>query len=291
MNEEDVSSPESIESQGRRPAEPTVGESPQSQEHEDGGEAPRVQAEGPTQESKPRTRRQRKSKDGLLTIGQVVEQLQPEFPDLSISKVRYLEDRGLVTPQRTPGGYRKYTVTEVRRLRTILSLQRDDFLPLEVIRERLSRGTASPVSTAVGQSATLEVPGSLHREEQTYVATEALELAGIGDELLHQLAEYHLVDRGPAGSMEPPPLTETDVEIARICGLLARLGVEPRNLRLLRSSVERETAMMEQLAAPALRSSNADRREEGEQLVRNLGLLLGRLIDLLLYKELRRLVN
>jgi DNA-binding transcriptional MerR regulator len=72
-----------------------------------------------------------------LTIGQVVDQLKPDFPDLSITKVRYLEDRGLVTPSRTPGRYRKYTGADIRRLRTILTLQRDQYLPLEIIRESL----------------------------------------------------------------------------------------------------------------------------------------------------------
>lgn len=250
----------------------------------------RPEPEAPVAAPQP-SKRLRRSRDGLFTIGQVVEQLGPEFPDLTISKIRYLEDRGLVIPQRTAGGYRKFSAAEVHRLRTVLTLQRDEFLPLEVIRERLARGTASAVASPLAPTAALEAPGSLRRSEKLYPVPEALELAGIDEELFRQLGEYHLIERPPAGVIEPPPLSETDVEISRVCGLLARHGVEPRNLRLLRSSIERESALMEQLVAPALRSSHPERRAEGEQVLRNVGSLLSRLLDLLLYKELRRLVE
>jgi DNA-binding transcriptional MerR regulator len=228
-------------------------------------------------------------KERLQTIGQVVRLLQHEFPDLSISKVRYLEDRGLLMPQRTPGGYRKFSRSEVRRLRTILTLQRDEFLPLEVIRDRLQRGTDSVVGRALAPMAPVEASQALRREQKRYTWDEAVETAGVSEEFLRQLGEFSLVEKG-AGSAVGPVLTDTDIEVARICDLLARHGVEPRNLRLLRSSAEREASMLEQIVSPSLRSQHLDRREMGEKTLQDLGTLLSRLLDLLLYKELRRLV-
>jgi DNA-binding transcriptional MerR regulator len=224
-----------------------------------------------------------------IGIGQVVRLLSPEFTDLSISKVRYLEDRGLVRPRRTSGGYRKYSPADVRRLRTILSLQRDEFLPLDVIRERIDRGTAGSAGRVLASTTPLEAPQALHRQEQQLSWQEVLETSEVGEDLLRQLVEFRIVERAP-GSAEAV-FSETEVEIARVCGLLARFGLEPRNLRLLRSSVERDVAMVEQIVAPSLRSPHAERREQGERTVLDLGLLISRLKDLLLLKDMRELVQ
>jgi DNA-binding transcriptional MerR regulator len=225
----------------------------------------------------------------LLTIGQVVETLKEEFPDLSISKVRYLEDRGLIKPDRSAGGYRKFGPAGIRRLRTILTLQRDEFLPLDVIKERLDRGTASAMGRVLAPASPFDVPRGLRKGENTYSWREALELSNVSEEFLYSLNEFHLFDRrGPTGE---PILTDTDLEVVGICDKLAAHGVEPRNLRLLRSSAEREAAMLGQIATPALRSAHPERREQGERLLADLGSLMTRLQDLLLYKELGRLVE
>jgi DNA-binding transcriptional MerR regulator len=225
----------------------------------------------------------------MLTIGQLVDQLESEFPDLSITKVRYLEDRGLVSPVRTPGGYRKYSNADMRRLRTVLALQRDEYLPLDVIRERLDRGTATVIGRPLKSAAAAGGSGpSLTREEAMYTWEEACEAAGIDEQFLRMLAEYRLVHRPTQQS--GPVLTESDLEITRICHLLARYGLEPRNLRLLSSSVEREAALLEQVAAPGLRSTHPDRREYGERTLEDLGALLSQLLHLLLFKELRDLL-
>jgi DNA-binding transcriptional MerR regulator len=219
----------------------------------------------------------------LLTIGQVVAQLQPDFPDLSITKLRYLEDRGLLSPVRTKGRYRKYGSADVRRLRTILTLQRDEYLPLEVIRQRVDRSTTA----APGQSlVSTVIPGrsgfALRREDAVYTLDELCEAAGVNEAFLRMLLEYRLID----GSPRPGAVfTESDLETARICQLLARYGVEPRNLRLLSSSTERE-----QVATPSLRSTHPDKREYGEKMLADLGALFSQLVHLLLYKELRRLL-
>ncbi len=227
------------------------------------------------------------SNDGaMLTIGQVVDQLKSEFPELSITKVRYLEDRGLLNPSRTPGRYRKYSAADIRRLRTILTLQRDQYLPLEVIRERVETPSAV-LGQQLSGSARLGTAASLKREDPVYTQEELCENAGIDAAFLRLLVEYRLIDRN---GQQAPAFTDGDVETARICQLLVRFGLEPRNLRLLGSSIEREAALVEQIATPSLRSSHADKREYGEKIVEDLGALLSQLMQLLLYKELRRLL-
>lgn len=224
----------------------------------------------------------------LLTIGQVVAQLSQDFPDLSITKIRYLEDRGLLSPARTPGRYRKYGLADVRRLRTILTLQRDEYLPLDVIRQRVDRPVLPSSGSSLDTGASpIRTSPVLKKEEPRYTWEEGAEAAGVGEEFFRMLAEFRLVDRvGQSG----PVLTESDLEIARICHLLARFGVEPRNLRLLASTVEREAALIEQVTTPSLKSTHLDKREYGEKMLEDLGALLSRLLHLLLYKDLRRLL-
>jgi DNA-binding transcriptional MerR regulator len=223
----------------------------------------------------------------LLTIGQVVDQLKPDFPDLSITKVRYLEDRGLIAPSRTPGRYRKYGSADIRRLRTILSLQRDQYLPLDVIRERVDGPPPGMLTQSLSASSRLGGAAPLRREDALYTQEEICENAGVDAAFFRLLLEYRLIDRpGQQGTV----FTDSDLEIARICQLLVRFGVEPRNLRLLSSSVEREAALVEQLTAPSLKSAHADKHEYGVKMVEDLGSLLSQLMHLLLFKELRQLL-
>ena len=227
------------------------------------------------------------SNDGaLLTIGQVVDQLKADFPDLSITKVRYLEDRGLLAPSRTAGRYRKYSGADVRRLRTILTLQRDQYLPLEVIRERVETPSAV-LGQQLPASARLGTAPGLKREDAVYTQEEFCENAGIDANFLRVLIEYRLIDRR---GQQVAAFTDSDLETARICQLMVRFGVEPRNLRLIGSSVEREAALVEQIATPSLKSAHPDKREYGEKILEDLAALLSQLMQLLLYKELRKLL-
>jgi len=224
----------------------------------------------------------------LLNIGQVVALLQPEFPDLSITKVRYLEDRGLLSPVRTKGRYRKYCLSDVRRLRMILGLQRDEYLPLDIIRRRVEFNAAvtagQPLATGVvgGRAGSV-----LRREDPAYTLQEVCEAAGADVQFVQLLLEYRLIDRSSATGKA---FTESDLETARICQLLTRFGVEPRHLRIFSSSTEREAAILEQIVTPALMSSHPDKREYGEKMLGDLGGLFSQLLHLLLYKELRRLL-
>lgn len=222
----------------------------------------------PTQsaDDRPATRAER-----LLTIGQVVTLLQPDFPDLSITKLRYLEDRGLLSPARTKGRYRKYGSSDLRRLRMILTLQRDEYLPLDVIRQRVERSaTPAPGQTFASAVIAGRSGGALKREEATYTADDAREATGVTPDFLRTLVEYRLIDQAAAAG---PAFTESDLETVRICHLLTRFGVEPRHLRLFGSSTEREAAILEQIVTPSLRSTHADKREYGEKMLADLGAL------------------
>jgi DNA-binding transcriptional MerR regulator len=223
-----------------------------------------------------------------LTIGQVVARLESEFPDLSITKIRYLEDRKLLSPSRSKGRYRKYSMADIRRLRTILTLQRDEYLPLEVIRERLDRAEASGAGQSLASVVSpLRPNAALRKEESAYSWAELCQQAGVNDDFVRVLIEFRLIE---PSAQSGPVFTEGDVEIARICQVLARFGVEPRNLRLLGSSVEREAAILQQVVAPSLRSTHSDKREYGEQVLSDLGSLCSRLMHHLLYKELRKVL-
>jgi DNA-binding transcriptional MerR regulator len=227
-----------------------------------------------------------------LTIGAVCKQLEREFPDISISKIRYLEDQKLLSPRRTPGGYRLYSPGDVERLRTILRLQRDEFLPLRVIRQELAAGRADP-EVAKGKApdpralrrATVmdRGPGSLYRIE------EILEETGADRALVRELEDYGVI-RGEKQDGETL-YDDTEREIVRAVTELKRFGVGGRNLRVFRTSADREAALLEQILAPALRSRNPERRKEAVEALENLAAIASHLKHLLLIRDLRKLAR
>ncbi len=225
------------------------------------------------------------------TIGAVCEMLTKEFPDLTISKIRYLEDRGLLTPRRTPGGYRVYGRTEVDRLRTILRLQRDEFLPLKVIRQELASGRTTEVPESVGaakpakrRSATTVARNSSWTSVEDVVLETGVEAA-----LVKELQDYGVI-KGEARQGEDG-FDDTEVEIIRAVGELARYGVAGRNLRVFRSSADREAALLQQILAPSLRSNNPERRAEAVETLENLASVTSYLGHLMLVRDLRRLTG
>ncbi|MCU0308499.1 MAG: MerR family transcriptional regulator [Thermoleophilia bacterium] len=220
-----------------------------------------------------------------LTIGAVCRLLKVDFPSISISKLRYLEDQRLVMPRRTEGGYRLYSPMDVERLRTILRLQRDEFLPLRVIRQELESSTSGAFSVANQarqlKRANITEPAPTRR----YGVEEVLQTTGAARELVHQLEQYGLVS-GRAGSYD-----ETDREVVQTAVELAAYGVEPRHLRLFRVAAEREAALLEQVLAAGLRSKNPDRRHEALESLEGLAALASHLRHLMLVSELRRIIN
>lgn len=219
-----------------------------------------------------------------LTIGAVCDQLKPDFPDLSISKLRYLEDRELVTPRRTSGGYRLYGPRDVERLRTILRLQRDEFLPLKVIREELD-------STRTGTVGVAKQARRIKRENlgaggtgRRYGIEEVLSASGADRELVRALEQYGLVS-GTDG------FDDNDREVIKAAVELRAYGLEPRHLRTLKVAAEREAGLLEQVLATGLRSPNPDRRRESMEALESLAALASHVRHLMLVQELRRVVT
>ncbi len=185
----------------------------------------------------------------LHTIGAVCERLRDEFPDISISKIRYLEDQGLLQPSRTRGGYRLFSETDVERLIMILRLQRDEFLPLRVIKEELRAPTAD--------RAKRRAAGLLGQEDEIDMA-ELCERAGISAEFARQLEDFSLL--APRVEAGDRLYRESEADIALACARIARHGIDARHLRAFRTAAGRQSALLEQIVAPALRSRNSERR-------------------------------
>ena len=194
-------------------------------------------------------------------IGEVLAQLRGEFPDVSVSKIRFLEAEGLIQPARSPSGYRRFGPGDVERLRFILTAQRDHYLPLRVIKDRLDaaaertgpRGLAAEAARPPG-------PTLLSRRE-------LLDAVGIDEPYLTELEDYGLVRR--SGRQYGPDA----VNAARVIVALGRYGVQARHLRVVRASAERETSLIEQVVAPMLQQRSAGSRDRAGQMAREIAAL------------------
>jgi DNA-binding transcriptional MerR regulator len=231
-----------------------------------------------------------------LTIGAVCKALSQEFPDISISKIRYLEDQKLLTPRRTPGGYRLYSGNDVSRLRTILRLQRDEFLPLRVIRQELATGRteteiASPQagSDARPGAALRRLTFSLRANSALYSLEDVVEETGAERRLVSELEDFGIIAGEVRGNVRY--YDETEREIIRAVTELSRYGVAGRNLRVFKTSAERESGLLQQILAPSLRSRNPERRKEAVEALENLAAVASHLKHLLLVRDLRRIAK
>lgn len=215
----------------------------------------------------------------LHTIGAVCERLRDEFPDISISKIRYLEDQGLLRPSRTRGGYRLFSEADVERLVTILRLQRDEFLPLRVIREELRAPTADRAKRARG----------LRAPEDEIDMSELCGRAGISVDFARQLEDFSLLAPRIEGGERL--YRESEAEIALACARIARHGIDARHLRAFRTAAGRQSALLEQIVAPALRSRNLERRAAALEDLEALAGVAHELAQLLLTRDLRDVVD
>jgi DNA-binding transcriptional MerR regulator len=241
------------------------------------------QARPPDSASRPRK---------ALTIGAVCKILQGEFDDVSISKIRYLEDQKLLTPRRTSGGYRLYSQSDVERLRTILRLQRDEFLPLRVIRQELAAGAEVDFGGAADRrpNAGAVRRAILVNTSSAYLnLDEVIEETGAREDLISELENFGIVQ--PEKRDGKTVYDETDREIVRAANELSRVGVAARNLRVFRSSADREANLLEALLGPALRSRNPERRKEALESLESLAATVSHLKHLLLVRDLRRLAG
>jgi DNA-binding transcriptional MerR regulator len=216
----------------------------------------------------------------LFTIGNVCRRLKPEFPDISISKIRYLEDQGLLSLKRTQGGYRLFSEEDVERLETILRLQRDEFLPLRVIREELAAGAGRERRRR---------RANVGEQEEAVDLEELCARSGIDPARARELEEFGLLE--PRVERGQRLYSETDVDIATACDTLARYGIAARHLRAFRTAADRESGLLEALIAPALRSRNADRRRAGMEDLQRLSETAQELSQLLFARNVRRLAE
>ncbi|MFE9016968.1 MerR family transcriptional regulator [Streptomyces sp. NPDC007808] len=205
----------------------------------------------------------------LMSIGTVLNVLREEFPDITISKIRFLESEGLVEPQRTPSGYRKFSAQDIERLGYVLRMQRDHYLPLKVIREHLGameRGEAAPLPALCRQrdgEAVLEPvegPGAARVGR-----AELLAAAEIGERQLEEWEAYGLIAPLPDGRYEAEAVT-----VASLVAELGRFGIEPRHLRAMKAAADREAGLVDQVLAPLRRHRNPQTRAHAEARAKEL---------------------
>ncbi len=235
---------------------------------------------------------------GTLSIGEVLSQLRADFPDVTISKIRFLEDQGLVQPDRTPSGYRKFSGSDVARLKYVLSQQRDHYLPLRVIKDQLEaidRGhghgpVASSVPRAAHPAITDNAPTSEHFRSSAAAMRlsreELLNTAGLRPAQLSELEQYGLISQRAGGFYDDDALA-----IAQVVGEMARFGIEGRHLRGFKSAADREVGLFGQVAGPMAKQRSGDGRARAEETVRELAALSVRLHAALVQIGLREIVG
>jgi DNA-binding transcriptional MerR regulator len=236
-----------------------------------------------------------------LTIGDVLAHLKVEFPDLTISKIRFLEDQGLVQPERTPSGYRKFSGGDVSRLRYVLAQQRDHYLPLRVIKDQLDaidRGLVPPGTSTdsprTSHIAVASIEDNAPTAEHFRPAPAALRLsrdellnaAGLRSEQLSELEQFGLVAKKPGGHYDDDALA-----VAKIVADLAHFGLEGRHLRAFRTAAEREVGLFSQVVGPMSRQRGSEAKARAEETVRELAALSVRLHAALVQIGLREVVG
>lgn len=232
-----------------------------------------------------------------LSIGAVLAQLRGDFPDVTISKIRFLESEGLVQPGRTPSGYRQFAAADVERLKFVLSAQRDHYLPLKVIKEQLDAAdsgaeTAASLPKAPRRLVPIDAPAenvglpeAMDFEpgrEQRLTQEDLLAQAGIDAATLAELRQYGLVRPGPAGFFDPDA-----VSIARCVKAMTEFGIEPRHLRAFRAAADREVGLLEQIVTPVYRHRDPEAASRADEVVRELAALSVTLHTLLVKAGIR----
>ncbi|MGH3098871.1 MAG: transcriptional regulator FtsR [Streptosporangiales bacterium] len=225
-----------------------------------------------------------------MTIGELLAKLRPQFPDITISKIRFLESEGLVEPDRTPAGYRKFTHADLERLEYVLTAQRDHYLPLRVIRDQLEALDAGrPLTGGFGgpeppATAGLGTPTEARASEPTRLSREELlDASGLGPEALDVLERYGLV----APRTGTVTYDEDALLVARIVAELAPFGIEPRHLRGFRAAADREVGLVEQVITPYARQRGGAGGAQAEETGRELAALFVRLHAALVKSRLR----
>jgi DNA-binding transcriptional MerR regulator len=231
-----------------------------------------------------------------MSIGEVLSLLRADFPEISISKIRFLEAEGLVEPERTPSGYRKFSHRDVERLRYVLTSQREHYLPLKVIKEHLDaidrgleppevsgRGPQVPRMVLAGDGSPAAESFASDASELRLSKAELLEGAEIDEELLAQLDTFGLVRPRPGSHHYDGDA----LVIAKTAGELAAFGIEPRHLRAFKTAADREVGLVEQVVAPMRRARDAGARARAEDTIAQMAALSVRLHATLVKSGLR----
>ncbi|GCB51222.1 MerR family transcriptional regulator [Streptomyces sp. NL15-2K] len=206
---------------------------------------------------------------GLMSIGTVLNVLREEFPEVTISKIRFLESEGLIEPQRTPSGYRKFSAEDVERLGHVLRMQRDHYLPLKVIREYLDameRGEAVQLPALGRQRDGEAVPEAVEGPTAVRIGRDELMAAAeIGEQELQEWESYGLISPLPDGAYDAEAAT-----VASLVAELGRFGIEPRHLRVMKAAADREAGLVDQVVAPLKRHRNPQTRAHAEARTKEL---------------------
>lgn len=231
----------------------------------------------------------------FMSIGEVLDALRPDFPDVTVSKIRFLESAGLIDPERTPAGYRKFYQKDLERLSFILRLQRDSYLPLKVIRERLSEYDAGSAPAAEAGKPGRPAPRPEVEAEEDLaekappVSLSEMELAhAAGLEPVHVRALHDfgvICEHGANGG--GPLFDADDLAVARIAAQFIGYGIEPRHLKMFRQFADREAALLQQVVAPMMRHRSQDARKQASQSLTDLARLTRKLRHAFLRQNLR----
>jgi DNA-binding transcriptional MerR regulator len=228
-------------------------------------------------------------KKDRMSIGDLLKSLKDEFPDLTISKIRFLESEGLIEPERTPSGYRKFSQADAQRLRFILKLQREKYLPLKVIREKideLESGKARAGDLVPGMLGSLEVGEDLVAyDDSTLLREHIQQVLDIDPSFAATLEDFGLIcaHDGEDG----PYFDKEDVKILRIAREFSRYGLEPRHMRMYETLTDREAMAFEQIITPALRSKDPEAKRKALDNLLQLVNLSRELKDLLLKNRVK----
>jgi DNA-binding transcriptional MerR regulator len=229
-----------------------------------------------------------------LSIGEVLSKLRSDFPDITISKIRFLESEGLIEPQRTPSGYRKFTAVDLDRLRYVLLAQRDQYLPLRVIKENLdaldrglqpaavSGGVAGPRPTLATVEGAISPAAFADTSDMRLSREELLKASAISDDQLMELESYGLI------TIRGRHYDGDALSVATAVAEMAGFGIEPRHLRSFKSAADREIGLIEQVITPLNRQKNSDSKARAQEVQKEIASLSVRLHAALIRAGLNR---
>lgn len=230
-------------------------------------------------------------KRDYMTVGEVVDSLKEEFDDISISKIRFFDKKGLISPKRSKGGYRKFYTKDVERIRTILRLQKENYLPLKVIKSKLSEIEQSPLQ--LFEELTAEKGYELGEKElfkeRLLTSKELEKMAGVEPEMLNEMESYGLISS--LKTEDGVRYSSNDVKIAQIINEFGNFGIYPRHLKMYQNFANREATFIEQIAMPLIRSHDLEMRKVAVQQIADLENLTLRLRHILLKKDLKTFLD